>query len=357
MACRRLRLVAIGSLVLFAPLLMTCALTSRDTGTLHGYVRDAETFQPMAGAVVECESVWTETGIDGSYLLDGVTEGWRSLHAEAGGYSDYSDAVNVAGVTRYDIHMDAAVGVSHVFGVVSRPGQGPIEGALVDLDGRTKTTGVDGTYEFWNVPRDAERLIVSLNGYRTFSSPLYLDEDDEEINVTLLLLGTATLEAAYDATVREDIPATNLGYTPTLDLFNSPSWHFRFLIAFDLSGIPETAVADACTLWLTDTWEGGVEDPLPTVVSRAAAVWEEFEVTWANAPAMAGATYAGVSFTPPVYAIDVTGAVSDWLSGYADNHGIIIDTDESPTATRLSFASREHEQEDWRPRLVVRYAY
>jgi len=357
MARRSGRGSAVWLILAIATLCMSCSLSSNQTGAVYGYVRDAQTQLVMVGAIVECEGEWVETNANGYYYLDGITEGWRSVHAEAGGYIDHSDAVSVSGDTRYDIAMDAAVGISHVYGVVSRPGQGPIEGALVDLDGRTKLTDADGEYEFWNVPRDAQNLTVTLDGYRSYTTPLYLDEDDEEIDVTLLLLGSLTLEAAFDATIREDIPSTNLGALTTLDLFHNPSWHFRFLVIFDLSGIPATAVAEACTLRLVNTWEGSGEDPIPTTVARLTEVWEELEVTWSDSTEFTGASYATALFEPPVYAIDVTNRVDDWLSGYASNHGLLIDTDENPTATRFSFASREHEVATWRPKLIVRYAY
>ncbi len=357
MTRRKLRLSAACLIIALAPFITTCALTSSSTSTVYGYVRDAQTQALVAGAIVECESEWMTTGTDGFYQLEGISEGWRSVHAEASGYGDYSDAVDISGDTRYDIPMDVAVGVSHVYGVVVRPGQGPIEGALVDIDGRTRTTDADGEYEYWNVPRNAETMTVTLDGYRSYTTPLYLNEDEEEVDVTLLLLASVTFEATSDATVRFDIPGTNLGWTTTLDLFNNPSWHFRFLIHFDVSALPATAVAEACTLRLTNTWEGSGEETVPTVVARAATAWEELEVTWANAPQFTGPTYATASFEPPVYDIDVTGHVNDWLSGYASNYGLIVDTDEDPTATRFSFASREHEEEAWRPRLVLHYAW
>jgi len=357
MTDRRWRIAAVCLIVGLTPFLTTCTLTSSSAGAIYGYVRNSQTQQVVVGAVVECEAEWTETGIDGSYYLDGITEGWRSVHAEANGYGDYSNAVGVSGETRHDIQMDAAVEVSHVFGVVSRPGQGPIEGALVDIDGRTKVTGADGTYDFWNVPRSARTLTVTLDGYRTYTTPLYLLEDEEEVNATLLLLGTATFISTSDATVREDVPNTNLGMLPTLDLFNNPSLHFRFLIHFELSSLPSTAVAEACTLRLTNTREGSGEDAIPTVVARISDVWEELHVTWMSMPQHANPTDASVSFTPPIYDIDVTGYVNDWLSGYAVNYGVLIDTDEDPTANQFSFASREHEETDWRPQLIVHYAY
>ena len=170
-------------------------------------------------------------------------------------------------------------------------------------------------------------------------------------------LAFVELEAVSDVTVRLDIPDTNLNAWPTLDLFNSPSWHFRFLIVFDLTGLPATAVAEACTLRLTNTWEGSGEDAVPTLVARIVETWEENEVTWMSTPGYANPTYADVAFVPPVYDIEVTSRVDDWLSGYAVNHGFIIDTDEDPTATRFSFASREHDEEEWRPKLILHYAY
>lgn len=357
MTGRRWRIAAICLIIALTPFFTTCALTSGSTGAIYGYVRNSETQQIVVGAVVECEAAWTETGNDGSYYLDGITEGWRSVHAEANGYGDYSDAVGVSGQTRHDIEMDVAVGFSHVFGVVSRPGQGPIEGALVDVDGRTKVTGADGTYEFWNVPRSAETLTCTLDGYRTYTTPLYLNEDEEEVSVTLLLLGTVVLDSTSDATVREDVPNMGLGMWPTLDLFNNPTWHFRFLIHFELSSLPATAVAEACTLRLTNTWEGSGEETIPTLVARISQVWEELHVTWMSMPEYANPSYAPASFSPPVYDIDVTGYVNDWLSGYAVNYGVLIDTDEDPTATQFSFASRDHEETALRPQLIVHYAY
>ena len=70
-------------------------------------------------------------------------------------------------------------------------------------------------------------------------------------------------------------------------------------------------------------------------MARISQVWEELHVTWMSMPEYANPSYAPASFSPPVY---------DWLSGYAVNYGVLIDTDEDPTATQFSFASRDHEE-------------
>jgi len=64
-----------------------------------------------------------------------------------------------------------------------------------------------------------------------------------------------------------------------------------------------------------------------------------------------------VSYASRQYGIDLTGFVDDWMTGAFPNLGISIKTDYSEAPTRFSFASREHPDEEKRPRLDVEYVW
>ncbi len=363
MTRRRLRLSAGWLVIVLIPLLSTCSLSPSQTGAIYGCVRDSDTQRAMVGAIVECESTWTETDASGCYYLDGLTEGWRSVHATAGGYGAYSSAVNVSGVTQHDILMNIAVGVSHVYGVVSHPGMGPIPNASVVIGDRECFTDATGLYELWNVLRSYDRAVVSCDGFWATEVALNLEDEHHEVNVGLKKWATVSLAAIADASVRSDLPGGALGEEPTLDLFHNADYHFKFYAAFDLTmhhpvSIPEEADVEQATIELYNVWPSGESDEGVLILTGLVReVWREGTMTWSGAAPYAVGTYTDASYVPRLYSIDVTYAVVRWLSGASDNWGIVIDTPLEQQATRFSFASREHPEEGWRPKLVLHYAW
>ncbi len=291
-------------------------------------------------------------------MLAGLGEGWRSLHVAAWNHCSVSQAVYVAGATRHDVLMSAIPGVTHLHGTVRHSVDGPLEGALVDVDGLIEITDEHGEYEFWDLARDAEQISVSLNGFLTSTRQLHIEDDDELLDIELKKLATVIFYPTADVAVRSDLPDSNFGGSETLELINGPTMSSEFYIFLPVEGLEEAAAVTSCTLRLYNTWDGSGDDPLPTLVGHLSSHWNEMEVVWNDdLQHTSGATHAHVSYVSRQYSIDITGFVDDWMTGAFTNLGISIETDYSDTPLRFSFASREHPDEEKRPRLEIEYAW
>ncbi len=338
--------------------LAACDLTPVRPGSLSGTVTGTETRVPLQGAYVECDGVICITDASGYYMLLGLGEGWRSLLVAAPGYYTLSESVYVAGATRHNVLMGAVAQVTHLHGTVSHSVEGPLEGAVVDVDGLIEITDEYGAYEFLDLPRDAEQISVSLDGFLTSTRQLHMDDDDELLDIELKKLASVTFYPTADVSVRSDLPNTNFGEADTLDLFNGPAREFKFYVFLPVEGLEETAAVTSCTLKFYNTWEESGDDPLLTLVGHLSSHWNEMEVVWADSlQHTSGATHANVSYVSGQYGIDITSFVDDWMTGAFTNLGISIETDYSETPVRFSFASREHPDEEKRPRLEIEYAW
>ncbi len=355
---RRYRAVVALLLAGVCMYLPACEMTPAHPGSISGIVTGTGTRAPLQGAHAECDGVISITDASGYYMLLGLGEGWRSLHVVASDHYTLTESVHVVGATRHDVFMSAIPQVTHLQGTVSHSVLGPLEGAHVDVDGLIETTDENGEYEFSNLPRDSEQMSVSLDGFQTSTRQLQFDEDNEVLDVDLRKLGSAVFYPTADAGVRSDLPYSNFGGSETLDLFNGPSLNLASYMLLPVEGLEETASVTGCTLRLYNVWETSGDDPLPTLIGHLSSHWNEMEIVWSNRPGhTSGATHADVSYASRQYGIDLTGFVDDWMTGAFPNLGISIKTDYSEAPTRFSFASREHPDEEKRPRLDVEYVW
>ncbi|MFP4343989.1 MAG: DNRLRE domain-containing protein [Anaerolineales bacterium] len=187
--------------------------------------------------------------------------------------------------------------------------------------------------------------------------PVVLQEADPEAG---LLATTLSLPAAADAYIASARPDENFGndalylgynYSATGDYFGAQ----RILIRFDLSVLPAGAVIHDADLRLyLDVSIPADDAPLPSVIRRLDSSWIEDEVTWNREPAW-GPTYTTKYIGSAVgwYEWDVTGLVTDWVSGAQTNYGMEIIGDEQIQERERIFYSRAHASRD--PRLVVEY--
>jgi hypothetical protein len=353
-----LRILAIAALAALAALLCSCELTSSDlSGSVAGTVRESGMSFPLSGAVVECEGVIDVSGADGSYSLSGLPPGDRVVFATLSGYEDYSEVVGVGETTLHEIYMERYYAPARLFGYVSHSVLGPLEGATVTIGDIDVITDSLGYYEFPNLQQTSYSITVSKEGYRTLSGSVHPTSDPFQFDADLLKLEQVTLPSVADATLLMSAPGQNYGEMPDLYLYNIQSLHERFYIEFDLEDIEETAVPVSATLWLYDTIDLSMEDPREVLVAAALYPWAESTITWSNAPSTTGASFASFTFEDRWYEIDVEAYFYEWMVDDLANNGLLIDSSVDYTTSRFIFASKENEEEDKRPHVVLDYAW
>ncbi|XXT20145.1 DNRLRE domain-containing protein [Sorangium sp. So ce429] len=126
----------------------------------------------------------------------------------------------------------------------------------------------------------------------------------------------------------------------------------RSLLRFDLSAVPSNARVVSASLSLSQTYKT-VDSTVR--VHRVTSAWEESTVTWAS---------FGAAFDPAAAASFVSGRGSGfrsseitelaqaWVSGRAENHGVLIEED---PVQRTDFRSSEKAHVEDRPKLDLCY--
>jgi hypothetical protein len=353
------RAALVAFCVALAVTLGSCAFTSDISGSLTGKVRAAGTSLPIEGALVECEGILTVSSADGSYDIEGISPGERVVYATAGGYEDYSQIVQIDDSTLHDIYMSEEVLPANISGHVSHATLGPLEGAVLQIGDLTETTDSLGYYAFPTLEQnETYTMVVSKDGYRQVSLNVRPNSEYFDYAVSLKKLATITFWSNADATIHESLPGTNFGDNVRLDLYdNGFVGRKRFYIRFDLSGIEETAVPIEATLRLCHI-ETHAEEGLRTLlVARVLQPWTEGVITWSNVPATTGASGVQGEYEYPWYEAQVATFFSDWIAHGASNYGLLVDTPTNHEADAYVFASREHEDEDKRPHVVLDYAW
>jgi hypothetical protein len=181
--------------------------------------------------------------------------------------------------------------------------------------------------------------------------------ENYQFDVSVKKLKTATLLVVADATVLMSSPAMNFGEETALNLFNNEFLHERFYLQLDLDGIEATAEPADATLMLYNVWEESIEESRVILVAEILGEWQEMSVTWATGPQTTGAAIAHSTYEDRWYEVDVTTYLRDWLVDNMENLGFLVDTPVDYVAGRFIFASREYEEEDKRPHVILEYAW
>ncbi|WP_437971656.1 DNRLRE domain-containing protein [Sorangium sp. So ce260] len=156
-----------------------------------------------------------------------------------------------------------------------------------------------------------------------------------------------------DAVLWQVSPSWNDGAGVTLGTGTSAGGGLRrSLLRFDLSGLPQGAEVVSASLSISQTFK---EVDSTVRVHRVTGAWEESSVTWAS---------FGEAFDPAVAASftsgggsgfrssDLTELARAWVSGEAENHGVLIDED---PVQRTEYRSSEKSLVEDRPKLDLCY--
>ncbi|MFH1423229.1 MAG: DNRLRE domain-containing protein, partial [Planctomycetota bacterium] len=134
-------------------------------------------------------------------------------------------------------------------------------------------------------------------------------------------------------------------------------------IQFDISSIPASATVASAELWIyvIDSWNT-IDSNFIFAVREAADAWNEFTITWENAPLAATITTFigpanGYTGWIKISGSGLTATIQNWISYPLFNNGIsIVPLWGLPSNDELTFESKESFSSNT-PKLFVRYTY
>jgi len=167
--------------------------------------------------------------------------------------------------------------------------------------------------------------------------------------------------ASEDSYLDQANPSTNYGTDTELKCKSyTASNSQRFVLTFDLSGIPSNAIITSAILTLIPTTTSG--DDRTISAHRVTDTWTEGPVTWANTATDFDATATSTSFLEwtgslPASALwTVTTDVQDFVDGVEINYGWLLkDNSEDASQSSWFFGSDENLTSSNRPKLTVVY--
>jgi len=179
--------------------------------------------------------------------------------------------------------------------------------------------------------------------------------------------------AGKDTTIRDDAPTNNLGSAITVQLYY-PDVSVRFLMQFDLTGIPSSATVTDATLELNNYYRSAAAQHTMTLY-RVLRDWDEGaqnnaegDCCWNNAKTGVAWATAGCGNTISdresdalaSHAWTTTGVISvslspskvqEWIAGSLPNYGFLAVI----TSGGRYFYSSDHPTASYRPKLTVTY--
>ena len=176
---------------------------STETAAVSGHCYYASTKIPVSGALVSIDNTASTTGANGSYLLDNVATGNRTIHATKEGYDDFAATIDLpSNGLLFDIDMTSAQYTHTLYGtIVSFGTQEPLHDVMVTVlndDGsptQLQTTSDSlGFYQIPAVPQGRRIVQYQRNAYHPFTTQIYIGDSDHQNDIQLVgyILGTVT---------------------------------------------------------------------------------------------------------------------------------------------------------------------
>jgi uncharacterized repeat protein (TIGR01451 family) len=174
---------------------------------------------------------------------------------------------------------------------------------------------------------------------------------------------TPAIGPSADTYLDLKFPAYNASADPTMSLIEKASGglNSRPILKFDLASVPQGSRIVSASLQI---YANTVPAVAPNVnLHKISTKWDPAAVTWSIAETGKPWTAAGGDYDPtPSLSqtisvvgwqnFDVTGLVNQWVNKISSNYGLIL---LPPVGANISFASSEHANVTWRPKLTVTF--
>ena len=179
--------------------------------------------------------------------------------------------------------------------------------------------------------------------------------------MSLLLCLCFFAAQAAEVTLNPDADSCGMAYSPTSPRGSRTNASMGYergyvdaLVRFDLSPYSGIEVSSAeLQVYCFQNWD---TPPVDNYLYLTADAWDEATVIWNNNPGYNTANE--LVFAAPAEEtrlnLDVTEFIEDWIAGTYPNYGFYM-TQTTTVSGGFSFWSREHDDADQRPELVIQY--
>jgi hypothetical protein len=137
----------------------------------------------------------------GYYEFPSVSAGTYDMVAEKTGFDpDSEDNVTVTTGVGITVNFTVTTPTGHgdVIGTVVNGDSNPVEGAVVNVGGKTDNTGPDGTFHVVDAPSGNQTLTVTKTGYETYTDTILVPTDDTVDVGTITLIKQASVSGTID---------------------------------------------------------------------------------------------------------------------------------------------------------------
>jgi hypothetical protein len=334
---------------------------SAGTWTISGITYLAGLRDPVPGVVVKCAGLNTTSGNDGSYRLRGVPEGKQILIAEKLYCETYLDTIDVHSDTKRYVYL--SVKTTKLWGLVTNPIDGPIQGATLERSGIFATTDASGRYQFDAAPQGTDTLYISQPDYISSNTCVTLDTPERQFDAVLSRDRTIEGKVTEDTFVGDYGPDRNFSSyeyltvstngSDTLQLHRSHTY-LKMQFPELLRDSRVSLIEGSLQLWLGSTASASYQ------VYAVGAPWTASSLTWNNQPATGPLLYSallgdgnGGKYWTVLASPVLDGLVADWLANQPA-YGIAIKGGPAGAAVAIFESTRAVANQ---PKLTFRVHY
>ena len=333
---------------------------------ITGVAPSANIVIPEGSCTISCQAsdadgdtlIYTWTASGGAISGLGSLATWTAPASEG----TYTIAVTVSDGKGGSASDSCTVVVEQQFGTIDV--QSTPAGAAVYLDG--EDTGNITPYILTNLTPGSHTIELRYYHHQYKQQLITVNPGETTyINWSLLYAPTLTTTIQPTDTTGKDAYVYNLNpdknYATNSYLYASTTSDeiLRSYLQFDLSSLPEEAVATSVHLELYYTWHSGATTA-PIGAYEVESPWSETAIAWNNQPSSATApeyirnVYSGTMGNYIYWSIP--NMVNGWLEDRSSNHGVLLkDTDESTAEDWKAFYSSDWSDPNKRPKLVIQY--